>query len=74
MTRFCSSCTDGRSWTKTPSVTGRKPQVPYVPDADTANDASCSVVVFCATRHWKIVCDELPYAQVGAQPACVANA
>lgn len=44
----------------TPSVTGRKPQVPKTPLEDTMKLASCNVVVLAAIKHWKIDWEEFP--------------
>jgi hypothetical protein len=54
-------------------VTGAKPHVPYGAEPLTLEDASCSVVVFCATKHAKVECRELMDGVFGVQPAAAAN-
>ena len=39
---------------KTPSVTGKKAQVPYLEEPEIAALAFCRVSVSLLTRHWKI--------------------
>jgi hypothetical protein len=39
---------------KTPSVTGRNPQVPNKPEALTLKLAACNTLVSFWLRHWKI--------------------
>lgn len=60
----------------TPSVTGRKPQVPNRDDAEMAALAFCKVSVSALTRHWKIDALALFCASAGGpkQPAAVAKA
>jgi hypothetical protein len=53
-------------------VTGAKPHVPYGAEPLTLEDASCSVVVFCATKHAKVEYRELVDGVFG-QPAAAAN-
>lgn len=57
---FFNNCCEGVCWMNTPSVTGRKPQVPKTPLEDTMKLASCNVVVLAAIKHWKIDWEEFP--------------
>jgi len=59
-----------------PSVTGKKPQLPYVPDEEIDALAFCNVAVSFSTRHLKtgFAPVGLPNAYPVKHPAASANA
>lgn len=61
---------------KTPSVTGKKAQVPYLEEPEIVALAFCRLSVSLSTRHWKIEALELLCGNAGGpkQPSAEANA
>ena len=61
---------------KTPSVTGKKPHVPYLDEPDMVALAFCNVSVSLPTRHWNMEILILPCGRAGGpkHPAAEAKA
>lgn len=71
LTAFSSNCWDGAAWMKSPSVTGKKAQVPNSPDIDTVALAFCRTTVSAFTRQSKTA--DSVVLEAPLQPAALAN-
>ena len=59
---------------KTPSVTGRNPHVPNLPEPESMALAFCRVSVSLPTRHWKIELLALFWGRAGGPKHPTAEA